>query len=154
MVGVRGRSFEFVRTGLRFLLAALYYLVGVWHLTVPSDFVAIVPPWAPAPHALVIFTGWCELLGATGLLIPKLRKFAGVMLATYAVCVFPANIRQAFDHIPFHGHAVGWDFSAPRLALQPVLVWWPLFCAGVINWPFRSRRDPRPVPKAQSPTRP
>lgn len=148
MSGVRGRSFELVRTGLRVLLAVFYYLAGVWHLTIPGDFEAIVPTWAPPPHALVIFTGWCELLGATGLLIPKVRKFAGVMLAIYAVCVFPANIRQAFDHIPFRGHAVGWDFSGPRLALQPVLVWWPLFCAGVITWPFRSRRHPDAVSEA------
>jgi uncharacterized membrane protein len=133
-------GFEPVRTGLRLLLAALYCLAGVWHLTIPGDFVPIVPAWVPAPHAMVIFTGWCELLGATGLLIPRLRKFAGVMLAIYAVCVFPANIRQAFDHIPFRGHAVGWDFNGPRFAFQPVLVWWSLFCAGAINWPFRRDR--------------
>jgi uncharacterized membrane protein len=149
MPAIRGPNFEFVRAGLRLLLAAIYYLVGVWHLTVPGDFVPIVPTWAPAPHALVIFTGWCELLGATGLLIPRLRRFAGVMLAIYAVCVFPANIRQAFDHIPFRGHPVGWDFNGPRFAFEPVLIWWPLFCAGVIDWPFRRRRDPSPAPQAQ-----
>jgi hypothetical protein len=29
-----------------------------------------------------------------------------------------------------------WCYHAPRLALQPVLVWWALFCSGIINWPF------------------
>jgi len=144
MAATLSRRFELGRTGLRLVLAACYYLAGVLHLTVSSDFVAIMPPWVPAPHAMVIFTGWCELLGATGLLIPKLRKFAGVMLAIYAVCVFPANIRQAFDHIPFHGHVLGWGVSGPRLALQPFLVWWPLFCAGVVNWPFRGPRPEVP----------
>jgi len=53
-------------------MVAFYSLAGVRHLTMPDDFVAMVPTWVPAPHAMVIFTGWCELLGTTGLLIPKL----------------------------------------------------------------------------------
>ena len=137
-----GRSSEFVRAGLRFALVAFYYLAGVWHLTIPSDFVPIVPPWVPAAHSVVVGTGCCELLGATGLLIPKLRRFSGVMLALYAGCVFPANVSQALGHIPFRGHAVGWTFSGPRLALQPFVVWWPLYCVGVIDWPFRNLRGP------------
>jgi len=32
---------------------------------------------------------------------------------------------------------LGWGYHAPRLALQPVLVWWALFCAGVVDWPWR-----------------
>jgi uncharacterized membrane protein len=139
MADTLSRRFELARTALRFLLAAFYYLAGARHLTIPGDFAAMIP-WLPAPHAVVIFTGWCELLGATGLLIPRLRKFTGVMLAIYAVCVYPANIYQAFAHVPLHGQVVGWSYHAPRLALQPVLVWWPLFCVKVINWPFRKVR--------------
>jgi hypothetical protein len=33
-----------------------------------------------------------------------------------------------------------WWYHGPRLAFQSVLVW-ALFCAGVIDWPFRARRD-------------
>ncbi len=137
------RRFELARAALRVTLAALYCLAGLWHLSSPGDFVPIVPAWAPAPTAIVLFTGWCELLGAAGLTIPRLRRFAGVMLALYAVCVFPANVHQALDHIPFRGHPVGWAFSGPRFALQPILVWWPLFCTGLISWPFRGP-EPRP----------
>jgi uncharacterized membrane protein len=140
-----GRKFELARTALRFTMVGLYYLAGVLHLTIPGEFVTIMPTWVPAPHAMVIFTGWCELLGATGLLVPKVRKFTGVMLAIYAICVFPANIHQAIAHIPLHGHVVGWGFSGPRLALQPVLVWWSLFCAGVVNWPFNNSTNTRRV---------
>ena len=35
----------------------------------------------------------------------------------------------------------GWWHHGPRLALQPVLVWWALFCAGVIDWPFRAKPE-------------
>lgn len=132
------RRSELTRSALRFIMVGFYFLAGVLHLTIPDDFVTIMPTWVPAPHAMVIFTGWCELLGATGLLVQKVRKFTGVMLAIYAVCVFPANIHQAIAHIPLHDHVVGWGYSGPRLALQPFLVWWALFCAGVINWPFNN----------------
>jgi uncharacterized membrane protein len=119
-------------------MVGMYSLAGVLHLTIADEFVTIMPTWIPAPHAMVIFTGWCELLGATGLLVPKARKFTGVLLAIYAICVFPANIHQAFAHIPIYGHVLGWGISGTRLALQPVLVWWSLFCAGVVNWPFEN----------------
>jgi uncharacterized membrane protein len=132
------------RTALRVILAAFFYLAGARHLRMPDDFAAMIP-WTPAPHAIVIFTGWCELLGATGLLIPRLRRLAGVMLAIYAVCVYPANVYQAFAHVPFHGHVLGWGYHAPRPVLQPVLVWWPLFCTKVVKGPRVSEDIPHPL---------
>ena len=126
----------------RVVLAVSYFLVGVLHLRATDGFAAIVPSWVPAPHAVVIATGCCELLGSVALLIPRLRWLAGVMLALYAVCVFPANINQAIEHVPINGVVLGWGYHAPRFAFQPVLVWWALFCGGVVDWPFH-RRTPR-----------
>jgi hypothetical protein len=31
----------------------------------------------------------------------------------------------------------GWWYHGLRLALQPVLVWWALFCANGTDWPWR-----------------
>ena len=67
----------------------------------------------------------------------RLRWLAGVMLAAYAVCVYPANIKHAIDGISIGGHRLGWGYHAPRLALQPVIVWWALFAGKVVDWPFR-----------------
>jgi uncharacterized membrane protein len=72
-----------------------------------------------------------------------LRRWAGIALAVYAVCVWPANFKHAFGGIDIPHLSSSWWYHAPRLALQPVIVWWALFCAGVIDWPlswFRSRR--------------
>ena len=120
----------------RIVLAVAYFTVGVFHLRATDGFAAIVPAWVPAPHAVVIATGCCELLGAVALLTRRLRRLAGIMLALYAVCVFPANINQAVNHVPIDGVVLGWGYHLPRFALQPVLVWWALFCGGVIDWPF------------------
>ena len=138
-----GRRVERGRTVSRWVMAAIYGLAGILHLVLTDTFVAIVPDWVPAPREVVLATGVCEVLGAAGLLIPRLRKFAGIMLAAYAICVFPANLHHAIDHVAIHGQALGWGYHAPRLALQPVLVWWALFCAGVIDWPFRPAADPQ-----------
>ena len=133
---------ESARTIGRVVLAVSYFVVGVFHLRATDGFAAIVPAWVPAPHAVVIATGCCELLGAVALLTRRLRRLAGIMLALYAVCVFPANINQAVEHIPIGGVVLGWGYHLPRFAFQPVLVWWALFCGGVIDWPFHRRSPP------------
>jgi uncharacterized membrane protein len=126
-----------VRTGLRWLLAIAYFAVGVIHLRSPGAFLPIVPDWVPWPRETVLFTGACEIAGAIGLCIPRLRWWAGVMLAAYAVCVFPANIKHAMEAVAIGGKQLGWGYHAPRLAFQPVIVWWCLFAGGVIDWPWR-----------------
>ena len=61
------------------------------------------------------------------------------MLALYAVCVFPANIKHAFEGIDVPQLPHSWWYHGPRLLAQPVLVWWALFAAGVTDWPFGRR---------------
>src|SRR5450755_2814846 len=75
--------------------------------------------------------------GAIALLTERLRWWGGVMLALYAFCVWPANIKQAIEGISVPPIPDTWLYHAPRLAFQPVLIWMALFGAKVINWPFR-----------------
>ena len=89
-----------------------------------------------------MLTGLCELAGAAALLTRRLRALAGVMLALYAVCVYPANIKQAITGGMIDGVRLTWWYHGPRLAFQPVIVWWALFSGEVIDWPFRSGRKP------------
>ena len=127
---------EPIRAGLRVLLAAAFLYAGFVHVTRPGFFLPIVPGWVPHPRLTVILTGWCEMAGAIGLFVPRLRRLAGVMLALYAVCVFPANIKHALEHVRVGHGMLGWWYHVPRLAFQPVIVWWCLFAGRVVNWPF------------------
>ena len=129
---------ELFRTTLRWLLAAAYLTAGVLHLRSPGIFIPIVPDWVPFPAETVLFTGACEVAGAIGLLTRRFRYAAGVMLAVYAVCVFPANIKHALDGVAIGGNRLGWWYHAPRLAFQPVIVWWAFFAGRVMDWPFRT----------------
>ncbi len=124
------------RTLMRWAMALAYFAAGVLHIGDPAPFLSITPDWVPFPARVIFATGLCEIAGAVGLFIPATRKAAGAALALYAVCVFPANLKHAFYNIPAGGDTLSWWYHAPRLALQPVLVWWALYCSGVVDWPF------------------
>jgi uncharacterized membrane protein len=126
---------------LRYLLSAFYIAAGTFHILVPRPFTLITPDWVPHPFATVVFTGMCEIAGGVGLLIPGLRRAAGLMLALYAVCVFPANLKHAFEGMDVASIPNSWWYHGPRLALQPVLVWLPLYSTSLINWPIRRHRN-------------
>jgi uncharacterized membrane protein len=126
-----------MRSIMRWLMAGLYVAAGVVHLRSPDAFLPIVPAFVPDPRDVILVTGICELAGGVALVTRRLRWLAGVMLAAYAVCVFPANIKHAVDGVEVAGIPASWWYHGPRLALQPVLVWWALFCSGVIDWPLR-----------------
>ena len=66
-----------------------------------------------------------------------MRHAAGIGLALYALCVFPANINHAVNNLAIGGATASWLYHAPRLAFQPVFIWWALIAGGAINWPFR-----------------
>jgi uncharacterized membrane protein len=118
-------------------MAAFYVVAGVVHLAAPDKFLPIVPDFVPLPREVVLATGVLEIAGSLALLTTRLRLLAGVMLALYAVCVFPANIKHAIDGIHVPPIPDSWWYHGPRLLMQPVLVWWALFCAEVIDWPWR-----------------
>jgi len=130
------------RPGMRWAMAAFYMIAGVAHLTLSDKFLRIVPGWVPFPQAVVLLTGACEIAGSGALADRRLRRLAGVMLALYAVCVFPANVKHAIDDLRRPAGPVNRWYHGPRLALQPVLVWWALFCTGVIDWPARRVCNP------------
>ena len=139
MLAFRDPAEPEIRFGLRIFLGLLYGIAGVFHVVKPAPFLTIMPHWVPQPEAVILITGLCEIAGAVAILfIPRLHAAAGLALALYAVCVYPANINHAMlDH--FGGpHALGLWYHVPRLLLQPVLVWAALYAGALIKWPFSS----------------
>ncbi len=128
-----------IRPLARWLLSAFYLVAGIAHLTRPEPFLTIMPEWVPFAPAIVLVTGLAEIAGAVGLCIPRLRKATGIGLALYALCVFPANIKHMLDFAAGISLFPGWWYHLPRLALQPLIIWWALWASGVVDWPFRVR---------------
>jgi uncharacterized membrane protein len=105
------------------LLALLFIGAGIMHFVHSDAFARIVPTYLPVPFILVWISGAAEILGGVGLLIPRFRRIAAIGLILLLVCVFPANINMAMNHI-----YTGWmnnDFLLwARLPLQLVLILW------------------------------
>ncbi len=134
---MRSERLQQTRALFRYILAAIYAPFGVLHMCAPDAFLPIMPPQIPYPHAVVVLTGACEVAGAVGLLVPATRKAAGVALALYAACVYPANIYHALAHRHVPPLPDSWWYHGPRLAFQPVLIWWALFAGEVVDRPWR-----------------
>ena len=144
-----GASAPGIRAAMRAAMAAFYAVAGVVHLVATDAFLSIVPDWTPWPRFVVLATGLCEIAGAAALLTKPWRRLAGIMLALYAVCVFPANIKHALEAIEVAGLPSSWWYHAPRLAAQPMLVWWALFAGGAVDWPLRTR-PPSPLTRRRA----
>ncbi len=116
----------------RIALAALFIVSGASHFVRSDFFTAIVPPWLPSPLTLVWVSGFFEIAGAIGLLVPATRRAAGMGLVVLMVAVFPANLHMAL-HADSFPHFAPWLLWL-RLPLQGALIAVAFWC---------SRRDPQ-----------
>jgi len=114
----------------RLTLAPLYLLAGVIHVARPDLFAPVMPVSIPHPIAVILLTGLAEIVGAIGLFVARTRILAGVALALYALCVYPANILHAVHDLST-GTGLGWFYHYPRLFAQPFICWWALAAGGV-----------------------
>ena len=126
----------------RVLLAALYLTAGIFHVARPQPFLGITPHWVPWPDTVILLTGLAELAAVPALLQPwskPLRRAAGIGLAIYAVCVYPANVNHMLIDLGKPDHGLGLAYHVPRLLAQPLVVWAALWAGDVIDWPCHHR---------------
>ncbi len=122
---------RWIKSTAQVLLAAVMAYAGVAHFRSPAPFVSIVPNYLPYPLLLVYISGFFEVAGAVGLVIPKLRRWAAIGLVALYIAVFPANINMAVHNIPIGGHSfAGWELWL-RLPLQLVLIAWAWWCGNI-----------------------
>lgn len=130
-----------LRTIGRLILGAFLIGAGIGHFTNAEAFLAQVPPWMPAPEAVVAISGVVELvLGAALILAPqRYRSMVGWVVAGFFVVIFPGNISQSITGTD----AFGLDSDGARfvrLLFQPVLVVWALWCTSAWSKWRDSRR--------------
>jgi uncharacterized membrane protein len=129
---------ETVRTVLRVLLGAFLLVAGVAHLVVPGEFLAQVPPFLPAPGAIVLVSGFVEIAAGGAVLVTPARRrpWVGLAVAALFVVVFPGNVSQYVTGTD----AFGLDTDgarAARLLFQPLLVAWAVWACA--SWPLLRR---------------
>jgi len=108
-----------------------FLLGGIAHFAATRFEMRIVPPYVPWPHATVLVSGICELLGAAGLLLKATRRPAGVGLFLLTIAVTPANFymlqRANLFNVPYWALVlrlpaqvallalIAWSTAAPAL---------------------------------------
>jgi len=110
----------------RYALATMLAFTASAHFTrMRQDLVRMMPGWVRWPRAVVYFTGVCELAGAAGLLVPRVRLAAGIALIAFFIMVFPANVKAARSGVGMGGKSATplW-LRAPMQVLLIVLTWW------------------------------
>jgi uncharacterized membrane protein len=111
------------------LLGALFVGAGITHFTRPGFYVPMVPPYLPAPLALVYVSGVFEILLGLLVLVPATRRLAAWGLVLLLLAVFPANIHMAVHHVGFVDAPEWLPQPTPlglwmRLPFQLVLIAW------------------------------
>jgi len=129
-----------MRAIMRWVISALYAAAGTAHLTIPEQLIKITPSWVPYAPQVIFLTGVFELAVSIALLARRFRHWAGIAMAVYAVCVWPANFKHAIDGIDLPYIPDGGIYHSLRLILQPLIVWWALYCSDVVDWPWRRQK--------------
>ena len=109
--------------------AILYVGAGTLHFIKTDAYLRIMPPYVPWHLFVVRFSGVCEILGGLGLLLPQTRRAAAWGLVALLIAVFPANIYMVSNPLEAGAESIAPVLRWGRLALQPLLIWWVLWCA-------------------------
>jgi uncharacterized membrane protein len=121
----------------------MFMVTGTAHFgSLRPDMVRMVPRMFPRPDLWVTFTGVAELLGAVGLLIPRLTRIVAAALSLLLIAVFPANVHAALEQLTF-GDGTAMPLL-PRTLLQV------LFLAATVTCSLRPVAPHAPTPRIQA----
>lgn len=103
-------------------LGALFVLAGLNHFRDPAFYLRLMPPWLPAPAALLALSGAAEVVLGVGVFPPATRTAAGWALVLLLVAFLPVHVHMVVHSEQFP--AVPEWFLWARLPLQFVLMYW------------------------------
>lgn len=127
MVFQRGFS---VAQKIGMLLAVIFFVVaGSLHFIAPEFYLRIMPPYIPWHAAMVRISGFFEILGGVGLLLPRTRRAAAWGLVALLIAVFPANLYMAMHPVDAGAASIAPALRWGRLPLQAVFIVWVLWCS-------------------------
>lgn len=111
------------------LAAAFFVGAGSLHFIRPEFYLKIMPPYIPWHLAMVRASGFFEIAGGIGLLVPQTRRTAAWGLVALLIAVFPANLYMATNPIEAGAASIAPILRWGRLPLQLVFIWWLLWCS-------------------------
>lgn len=108
-------------------LSLFFIFTAVGHFLTSEQMAMMLPRSVPYRVQLIYLTGVFELLGATGVWIPRLTRLTGLLLIIMLVGILPANIYSAFQRVEFGGHGTGPLYLLVRVPFQLFVIGWTYF---------------------------
>ena len=105
-----------------FGLSVFFIYFGIDHFINPDFYLSIMPPSFPLHEEAVYISGFFEIAGGIGVLIPRFRKIAGWGLVALLIAVYPANIYMAISPEAFPDIPI--EILYFRLVLQFLFFYW------------------------------
>ena len=116
------KALDFILRGFLFLV---FCSQGLGHFLDTGFFVKMIPPYLPFPEAIVLVTGFFELLMAAGLMIPELKTIASKFMVFFLFCYLPALFHMLTHRELFPELAPQlMIFSLPAHLLMLVMAWY------------------------------
>ncbi|HEY9401699.1 MAG TPA: DoxX family protein [Pyrinomonadaceae bacterium] len=126
-------------------LSVFFAFTSIGHFIRTEEMSEMLPPFVPYRRGLIYLTGVLELLGATGVWIPRLMRVTGLCLILMLIGVLPSNIYSAVNRVEFGGHDAGPAYLLLRVPFQLFVICWTYY-ATEQRW-FAGRQQGRPLIK-------
>lgn len=106
----------------RYLMGAIYALLGVNHFVNPEFYTKIMPLYLPAHLALVYLSGVAEIVLGIGVCIEATRRVSAWLIAAMLVVFLLVHV-DMIQHADRYADVPLWGLWL-RLPLQGLLIWW------------------------------
>jgi uncharacterized membrane protein len=143
-LGFRPTWLRSYRAKARIALAAMFLMAALGRLATPEALLQMIPESLPLRREALYLTGVLEVLGALGLLVPRLQRVAGWGLVALLLAVLPANVNVAVNNLQIEG-----QIGSPLY--QWARVGWQFFLIGLLIWATEPDDD-RPTGLSRSNT--
>ena len=118
---------------LSVVLGMFFLNVGIAHFQDPKWFEPIVPAILGDPTFWVLVTGVMEIGLGLGLIIPKTRKYSGLLMALFLVAIYSANLNMWINDVPLEGKTFATIWHILRLLGQILMIVTALWVGGWIK---------------------
>jgi len=123
------KALDFIVRGFLFLV---FSSRGMGHFLETDFYIKMVPPYIPFPEAVVLITGFFEIIMAVGIMIPELKKIAAKFMVFFLFCYLPALF-----------HMIGSKELFPEIAPQLMIFTLPAqFLMIVMAWYISGMHSP------------
>ena len=109
------------------------------HFVNPVVFDPIVPSYLGPPRVWVLLTGVTEIGVAVGMMWPKTRRLASMLMIGQLALLYLANLNMWWNDIPFDGMTMSTLGHWVRLGVQLLLMVFAAMIGGL--WPFTQTRQ-------------